>query len=328
MNLNSIQRSLKPQLTKIERQFKESLFNNGGIARIFSAQLTRFKGKRLRPIMLLLAAQATGKIKPAHLDLAVIIELIHNATLVHDDVLDEATIRRNIKTINDRWGNESSILFGDFLLSNAFLTCLQVKSEKAMQILSRTTFKMCHGELTHSGKKFDLSLREPEYLDIIQEKTASLFSAATQLGAMFACNNSNGSPSYQREVNRLAQYGLYFGMAYQIMDDYFDIVCQDKDTGKTTWADINKGKVTLPVISLTRSLPAKKRSYLKRIIFSNGRPANRQKIIRLLNKHNALSYSLEKAKNYVRKAKETLSPLKNSSAKESLKRLAEEIVPR
>ncbi|MEK7448839.1 MAG: polyprenyl synthetase family protein [Planctomycetota bacterium] len=338
MNLQSIHRLIKPELTRTERILKDCLFNNGHPALVFAEQLSRFKGKKLRPILLLLSAQAAGGTKPIHFKLATVVELIHNASLVHDDVLDEATLRRNHKTINQRWGNESSILFGDYLFSHAFLTCLQVKSEEVNRIISQTAFKMCYGELTHTGRKFDLSLSEAEYLEIIQQKTAALFSAACQLGALFATNERARTVSQQQNISRLTQYGLNFGMAYQIIDDYLDIASQEKDTGKTGWSDLSKGKITLPIIRLIQSLPAKKRNYLQRLISPgrNGSPQKRSRtkiqdrseIIKLLNEHDALSYTLQKARDYVRQAQVSLNFIKDSEAKLLLQKLAGEIVPR
>lgn len=357
MNLSEISQAIRPELTEVERRLKDSLSahvpnvaahdgltsgsrssspREGSFGNEFTRKLTRHinrvKGKRLRPTLLILSARASGRVKPIHFNLAVIIELIHNATLIHDDVLDEARLRRHLPSLNARWDNETSILFGDYLFSGAFLSCAclpagRLGSQQAIKIISATTRSMCWGELTHTGEKYNLDLTEKEYLNIIRHKTASLFGTASRLGALFATTPASPRRSrgraHLRIISALTDYGVNFGMAYQIMDDYLDIVSTEKSTGKTTGSDLSKGKITLPIIQLVRRLPVHRRNYLKNLIISNGFPAQRKKITRLLNQHDSFAYTLGKVKYYVNKAKDSLRPLPASPDKESLNTMVE-----
>lgn len=323
---NKITKAIKPELNRFEKHLRFTVSQNG-VARHLFAHQNRLRGKRLRPCLLFLCAKATGQIKSVHFDLATVIELIHNATLIHDDVLDEAKLRRACPSFNSLWGNETSILFGDILFSHAFLTCSRIKSQQAVQILSQTTNQMCYGELVHTGKKFDLSLTEKEYLKIIEHKTASLFSTACYLGALLTTSNRKLSSA-------LADYGLNFGMAYQIMDDYFDLVSNEKTTGKTMGSDLTKGKITLPLIYVLRFLSVAKQKDLKRQIrrlanqtnSSDGFVRKRKQIVRILNKYDALDYALLRARKYVQQARVALQALPNSHHKELLHTFADAIV--
>jgi octaprenyl-diphosphate synthase len=206
-------------------------------------------GKHLRPLLALLAARTCGPISNAHIDLAVIVELIHLATLVHDDIMDEAERRRNQPTLNARWGNALSVLLGDALFAHAIDLSTQFDDAEISRAIARATRDVCTGEIIQTQRRFDLHLGVEEYFRIIELKTATLFSVAAELGAKL-----NSAPA--AEVEALAGFGRDLGAAYQIYDDCVDLAGRESLCGKTLGTDLRKGKMTLPMLQLLRGASA------------------------------------------------------------------------
>jgi octaprenyl-diphosphate synthase len=206
-------------------------------------------GKHLRASLALLAARACGPISNAHIDLAVIVELIHLATLVHDDIMDEAERRRNQPTLNARWGNALSVLLGDALFAHALDLSTQFDDSEISRAIARATRDVCTGEIIQTQRRFDLHLGVEEYLRIIELKTATLFAVAAELGAKL-----NSAPVAQ--VDGLTNFGRHLGAAYQIYDDCIDLAGRESVCGKTLGTDLRKGKMTLPVLQLLRNASA------------------------------------------------------------------------
>jgi len=202
------------------------------------AHVGRFRGKRIRPALVLLAGRALGRLGAAHVEVGGIVELIHTATLVHDDVLDDAGLRRRSATIHARWGERAAILLGDFLYSRAF--ALATRVDGAARILSDATHTICEGELLQVSRAHRPDLPEAEYLDIIAKKTGALYAVACRLGAQLA--GADGV------AEGLARFGERIGIAFQIVDDCLDIAGDEREVGKSLGTDLKKGKVTLPVI--------------------------------------------------------------------------------
>jgi octaprenyl-diphosphate synthase len=301
--------------------------SSNGIAPLTS-HFSGFQGKHLRPILTILAAKAVAPAKPLnqeHFNLAVIVELIHNAALVHDDVLDEAKLRRNVQTYNQRWGNEMAVIFGDYLFARLFSHISTVPSAKLLKVISATTNQVCLGELKHLMKRFNPNgLSEKEYLDIIDSKTASLFTLATYLGASVSTKDA-------KTINALKSYGRNFGMAYQIMDDYNDIAESDRTSGKSTGNDLFKGKITLPIIRSIRNATKSSRHQLKNILSAvnnNGRDLSdyKKQFHKLLKQNGSLDYTYQQARRYTNAAIKNLSVLKDSTYKDILIALAESVI--
>jgi octaprenyl-diphosphate synthase len=206
-------------------------------------------GKRLRPMLALLAARACGPISNPHIDLALIVELIHLATLVHDDIMDEAERRRNQPTLNARWGNALSVLLGDALFAHALDLSTQFDDPEISRAIARATRDVCTGEIIQTQRRFDLHLGVEEYFRIIELKTATLFAVAAELGAKL-----NNAPVSQ--VDGLSSFGRHLGAAYQIYDDCVDLAGRESVFGKTLGTDLRKGKMTLPMLQLLRSASA------------------------------------------------------------------------
>jgi octaprenyl-diphosphate synthase len=204
------------------------------------------RGKRLRPLLTLLAGGATGEINSGHVDLAVIVELIHIATLVHDDVMDEAERRRAQPTANARWGNSLSVLLGDCLFAHALTLSTNFENVEIGRAIARTAATVCSGEMIQTQRRFDLNLSVQDYLRIVEMKTGSLFSAAAELAAVI----SEAAPNV---IETFKNFGFQIGTAYQIYDDCVDLAGSERATGKTLGTDLRKGKFTLPVLIFLRS---------------------------------------------------------------------------
>jgi octaprenyl-diphosphate synthase len=203
-------------------------------------------GKRLRPLLALLAGGATGHINSEHVDLAVIVELIHIATLVHDDIMDEAERRRSQPTINARWGNSLSVLLGDCLFAHALNLSTSFENSDISRAIARAAREICSGEMIQTQRRFDLKLQVEDYLRIVEKKTGSLFATAAELAALISQAGAN-------VIETFRTFGIQIGTAYQIYDDCLDIAGTESATGKTLGTDLRKGKFTLPVLIFLRS---------------------------------------------------------------------------
>ena len=217
------------------------------------------RGKRLRPLVALLSGGAVGAIASEHVDLAVIVELIHVATLVHDDIVDEAEWRRAQPTLNARWGNSLSVLLGDWLFAHALNLSADFDDVEVSRAIARAAREVCTGEIIQTQRRFDLHLNIDDYLRIIEMKTGSLFAAASDLGAMLG-------KADQATQNSLKIFGQKIGTAYQIYDDCIDIAGNERLTGKTLGSDLRKGKLTLPVLMVLSGRNGADREHFSQLI--------------------------------------------------------------
>ncbi|MFH0889272.1 MAG: polyprenyl synthetase family protein [Planctomycetota bacterium] len=326
VDLKPIEKNLRNELGTFRYLLKKAVISSNGISDLIS-HFKSFQGKYLRPILTMLSAKAVISDKPLdsnHFNLAVIVELIHNATLVHDDVLDEAKLRRNVKTYNQRWGNEMAVLFGDYLFARFLSHSTLIESPELLKAISETSNQICVGELEHMLKRFNLRLSEKDYLKIIYNKTASLFALSTYLGTVISTAN-------KKTINALTAYGKNFGMAYQIMDDYHDIIDSEKTSGKSIGNDLFKGKITLPVIQAFRKSSKTHQIRLKKLINSilvngNKLSTSKKRFYDILEQTGSLSYTHQMARNYVNLAIKNLAVLKDSIYKDLLTSLAKSIV--
>ncbi len=265
-------------------------------------------GKMLRPTLVLLSGLACGDIREEHIRTAAVIELIHNATLLHDDVIDEGCLRRNSPTINSLRGNETAVLLGDFLLSRVFRMCSVLPSWIAGEI-SQAAVRACKGELRQIVHKEDWQLSQREYFQIITEKSAALFSSSCKLGGALA----GGSDT---DVDALREFGLHFGIAYQLTDDLIDVVGDEKEAGKTLGRDFEKTKPTLPLIHLLSTLSALEReAFIKRL---NDAKVDESYLTEQLSSCGSIEYGRDCAKRLVDEAQQSLEKLKESEAKDAL----------
>jgi octaprenyl-diphosphate synthase len=268
------------------------------------------RGKRLRPLMALLSGGATGGVTSLHLDLAVIVELIHIATLVHDDIIDEAERRRAQPTVNARWGNSLSVLLGDCLFAQALNLSTNFDNAEISRTIARAARQVCSGEIIQTQRRFDLHLGIEDYLRIIEMKTGSLFAAAAELGAVL-----NGADP--ETVRGLKDFGRKIGSAYQIYDDCLDIAGNETDIGKTLGTDLRKGKMTLPVLMLLSSAPSAEREKYCELILEEKSSAM-AKLLKMEASNGALKASVDAGEDLVREAQRELEVLPASQSIDSL----------
>jgi octaprenyl-diphosphate synthase len=272
-------------------------------------------GKRLRPLVALLSGGATGSLGLGHLDLAVIVELIHLATLVHDDIMDEAERRRSQPTVNARWGNSLSVLLGDVLFAHALNLSTDFDDTSISRAIARTATQVCSGEMIQTPRRFDLQLSRDEYFRIIGMKTGSLFACASELGAVIS-----GAPN--AVVRRMKSYGGKIGTAYQIYDDCLDIAGTEAETGKTLGTDLRKGKLTLPVLTLLESASAFDRERCCALVLE-GKLKEVTALLQNSPAQSALGASIDTAGELIRAAQAELAPLPSNRYVDSLFGLGE-----
>ncbi|HET7314726.1 polyprenyl synthetase family protein [Salinisphaera sp.] len=277
-------------------------------------------GKRIRPALVVLAARAAGYVGEAHHLLAVIIEFIHTATLLHDDVVDESTLRRGRETANNVWGNGASVLTGDFLYSRAFQLMVELDSFEVMKVLADATNRIAEGEVMQLIHTHDPDLSEQDYLEVVDRKTASLFSAGCRLGALLAGRTP-------RECQAMADFGRHLGVAFQVVDDALDYGHGDHTYGKNLGDDLAEGKTTLPLIcALARSEEADA-APLRRAIRDADLGAM-DSIKKAIESTDAMTYTFGRADEAARSAIDCLAPFESSQFKDSLVSLAEFSVQR
>jgi octaprenyl-diphosphate synthase len=298
-------------LEEVERLLRQTLASGRpGVERIL-AHLGPYRGKRLRPTLLLLTARACGRLTPAHHTLAAVVEMIHTATLVHDDVLDGATMRRHGRTVNADWGNQASILLGDYLFTHAFHLSSTVGDVRACRLIGEATNRVCAGELHQVCERGNLALTEDDYLDIIDAKTAELTSCCCQLGALFG-------DAREDVVEALSRFGRYLGIAFQIADDVLDLTGEESVAGKSLGTDLEQQKLTLPLIHLLQTSPEAER--VRQVLTSPGNH-KREALQAHLEKSGALQYAHARATEYARLAVSELGCLAPSEYRAILESL-------
>ena len=277
-------------------------------------------GKRLRPALLLLTAKAIGKrLAREHITLAAVVEMIHTATLVHDDVLDEAQMRRHLATVNARWDNEASVLLGDFLFTHAFYLASTLESVLGCRLIGRATNIVCEGELRQKGSRGNFHLSETEYLEIIEAKTAELTAVSCRLGALF-------SNAGEDVVEQLDGFGRDLGIAFQIADDLLDVLGEEQATGKSLGTDLEKQKPTLPVIrALERASETDREAMLELLCGDERRP---ELLSPYLERYDSIAYARQRALDFAERARRRLSVLAPSPARDVLAATTEFVVCR
>ena len=277
-------------------------------------------GKRIRPIILLLSAKALSYKGQQHIELAAVIELIHTATLLHDDVVDRSTLRRGHKTAHTIWGSNTSVLIGDFLYSRAFQIVVDFKHQVILDIFSHATHYIAEGEIMQLVNCKNSDTTEKHYFEIIQRKTAKLFEIAAQLAAILATSNSH-------HIALLQDYGLHLGLAYQLIDDALDYSQSVEEMGKNVGQDIADGKTTLPLIYAMSKSSGADLALLQDAI-KTGSNKHLKKIISLIESTGAIKYTAETAKKHAELAKKALSSFPISLYRKALEDISDFVVER
>ncbi|MFV1966814.1 MAG: polyprenyl synthetase family protein [Pirellulaceae bacterium] len=318
--LPSLYAPIAAELAKVEDILRKELRNDYPHVDELLRYGCLLGGKRLRPTLLLLSGKATGTLKHEHLVLAAVVEMIHTATLVHDDVLDEAEMRRHLATVNSRWDTKTSVLLGDYLFTHAVFLASGLRSTEACRAIGRATNVVCEGELRQKAFRGDFALGQREYLEIIAAKTAELCACSCYLGAAF-------SGAKEDRIERMDGYGRDLGIAFQIIDDILDLKGDESIVGKSLGTDLEQQKPTLPVIHMLKKASASERREILAIL--NGESGTEPSgLMPFLQRHDALEYSYEVARRFAQRSRERLSELAPSHARESLGNLADFVVTR
>jgi len=277
-------------------------------------------GKRLRPLLVLLAAKACGYQGNTHIPAAAIIEFIHTATLLHDDVVDESDLRRGEPTANNLFGNAASVLVGDFLYSRSFQMMVEMNNMDILRILADATNRIAEGEVLQLLNIQNADTTEKEYLDVIDRKTATLFAAGTEIAGVL-----NNLEPIKRKA--LADFGTNLGFAFQIVDDLLDYQADENDLGKSLGDDLEEGKPTLPIIRTLQTCSPSDKNFIRSALESDGRDSI-DTVLKIMQNTDALDYTAKMAQDYAAKAKNCLKSLPDSNYLRSLAELADFSVSR
>jgi octaprenyl-diphosphate synthase len=310
MPIDVVPRLIQADLQAVEALIAERLSSEVPLIREVAAYLVGGGGKRLRPALVLLAAGACGYRGAARLEIAAVVEFIHTATLLHDDVVDESALRRGRATANARFGNAASVLVGDFIYSRAFQMMVGVRDLRVLEILADATNVIAEGEVLQLLGTRNPDLGEAEYLRVVRSKTAKLFEASARLGAVLA-----GAPRDVEEA--LAAYGMQLGTAFQLIDDVLDYSGERDAIGKNLGDDLAEGKPTLPLIHALAHADAADRVLLREAI-EHGRVERLPEVLRILRSCGSLEHARSRANEAATCARDALSPLADSAFRESL----------
>ncbi|MDP6358062.1 MAG: polyprenyl synthetase family protein [Planctomycetota bacterium] len=321
MTLQDIYAPVQDDLQRVEELLDRELSAHSGKIKDLLDHVTSFRGKRMRPALALLAGKCFDRVDTAHIYAGSVMELIHSATLVHDDILDEAQIRRGIPTISAIWGTEISVLLGDYIFSRAFAVIAEFDGSVCLPYITRTTDKMCEGELIQLKSRYDLDLTEEMYLKIAELKTASLCALSTQLGALLAGADRDSVDSFY-------EFGLKLGLAFQITDDCLDITGEEDIVGKSLGTDLGQGKLTLPAIRLLQRLDGDRRNEIKALMQDGLSDESRPLFRELIQEYCTVESSLDTAGALIEEGWQRLEDVPDSDAKQGLRALGEYILSR
>jgi octaprenyl-diphosphate synthase len=313
-SLEAIRNPIAADLGEVDAVIRRRLDSEVALIRTIAAYIVASGGKRLRPALVLLAANAFGATGSARHELAAVIEFIHTATLLHDDVVDESSLRRGRNTANAEFGNAASVLVGDFLYSRAFQMIVDVGSLEIMKVLADATNVIAEGEVLQLLNVHDADTDEEKYLRVIRYKTAKLFEAATQVGAILG-------GATREQIAALAEYGMHLGTAFQLIDDVLDYSGDFAETGKNLGDDLAEGKPTLPLIRVMQAGNEAERKLVRHAIEEGGK-GDLEAVVAAIHRVGALDYARERARAEAAVATARIAGLPDSACRDSLLQLA------
>lgn len=319
-SLADIEALIHTEMQAVNRRITTRLHSEVALIKHMSSYLIHSGGKRVRPMTVLLSARACDYRGDDHIALATVIEFIHTATLLHDDVVDSSAMRRGQASANHIWGNEASVLVGDFLYSRAFEMMVEVGNMAVMEVMAKTTNTIAEGEVLQLMNCHSPAVTEAQYLDTIQRKTAKLFESAAQLGAVLA----NQPPAMERAMTA---YGLHLGTAFQLVDDVLDYTGSSDDIGKNVGDDLAEGKPTLPLINALQHGTNSQQKLVRDAIKRGGRD-HIDELLATIESTGALAYTAHSARTQAHQAKQALAPVPGSPHKRALLDLADFVVDR
>jgi octaprenyl-diphosphate synthase len=320
-SLDSIKEPISTAIDRFEGHFKQSIRSNVKLVDVVARYIVKQKGKRIRPIIVFLSAQACGGITEATYRGATLVEILHTATLVHDDVVDDADSRRGFASINAVWKNKIAVLMGDYLLATGMFLSLDHDDFGFLKIISSAVRRMSEAEILQIQKSRDLDIDEKTYLRIIADKTASLLSTCSEIGAASVTSDTGLRIA-------LRSYGEHLGLAFQIRDDLLDYTGRRNIIGKPIGGDMKEKKITLPLIHALRQASTKDSRHIIKIIRGGAKTKDVEAIIRFVEEHGGIEYAVQRARHYSASALEALSALAESPAKKSLSELAHFVLER
>jgi octaprenyl-diphosphate synthase len=311
-------------LAKFEEEFAAATVGSTSLTNEICTHLRQGKSKRFRPTLLLLSAQNHGEIDPRAITAAAGVELVHTATLVHDDFIDTALTRRGLPTVNEAWGGAAALIMGDFLYGKALAVLCKRGLDFALQLLVHTTVLMSQAEMLQLELKYDLELSEDQYLQIIYQKTASLIEASCKIGAWF-------NTGVRESLDAFASFGRKLGLVFQITDDIFDYLGDERRLGKPTGQDWEEGRITLPLIAaLNQAAVTDRAGFIKDIAACDGQPRALAwpAVKSFVHCNGGVDYAFAKARQYGEEAKQALAPIASGAQKDWLAIAVEYVINR
>ncbi|NTW57318.1 MAG: polyprenyl synthetase family protein [Chlorobiaceae bacterium] len=322
MNIKDVTASVSDEMEIFQQRYKQVLHARNTLVDKVTRYVLRQQGKQIRPAMVLLGAKLCGGVNESSYRAAIMVELLHSATLIHDDVVDGAEMRRGIPSINALWKNKISVLIGDFLLSKGLLYSLEYKDYGFLHIISDAVRRMSEGEILQIQKTRSLDITEKDYLSVISDKTASLISSACAIGALSATQDES-------RIQALRNYGEYLGLAFQIRDDLLDYTGDSKKTGKQMGIDIKEKKITLPLIYALTHAPEAEQKKIRSILKSSRKRAYKSgEVIEFVKSRGGLEYAADVAEGFAAKAVAEIAAFDECSAKTSLLELVDFVMKR
>ena len=314
LSLAAMLKPVQPGLARMREVLAAQVGDGSPAVRDMTDHVGRFQGKQLRGSLVLLIGEATGNSTDEHATIAAIVEMIHLATLVHDDILDGAKVRRKVACVNERWDNQVAVLLGDFLYARAFALSTELSSRLCSRLLSETTRRICVGEIEQATRRYDFELAQERYESIAGAKTATLYAAACELGARYPAGNEELGAA-------MRAFGWELGLSFQIVDDCLDLTADEAELGKSAGTDVADGKVTLPVLHTYRNADESLRAKIRDIYT---RPGLEQRAVRLREECDlkpGLNYAYARAEALIDSARARLSRLPEGASRAALEAL-------
>ena len=320
MILSTILSPIKSDLLAVNEVIRASLYSEVPLVNQVAGHIIQGGGKRLRPSTLLLVGGLFGPIRKEHHELAAVIEFIHTATLLHDDVVDQSTKRRNHKTANTIFGNAASVLVGDFIYSRAFQMMVKINHMKVMEVLANTTNTIAEGEVLQLLNIHNASIKDEDYLKVVYYKTAKLFESAAELGAIIGGAHDN-------DIKALAQFGKHMGIAFQLIDDVLDLSGNPEEIGKNLGDDLAEGKPTLPLLYAMKKGSDDQKNIIRAAI-ENGGLTELESVLKAVKDTKASEYVKQLAKEEIEKGEKLIQHIKSSVYKNTLLTLTQFVTSR
>ncbi len=320
--MDVVMKIIGDDLIRVEKQFRKDLESEVPLIRKVGEYVLSSGGKRVRPALLLLAARLCGYQGDKAVSVASVIEFIHTATLLHDDVVDSATLRRGLASANTLWGNEASVLIGDFLFSKSFSLMVEVGSLDILRILSGATTVIAEGEVMQLLCTGDIDLSEEKYIEVIKSKTAILMSAACEVGAILGLATSE-------QQQHLADFGMKLGIAFQLMDDILDYTATEEEFGKSIGHDLEEGKITMPLIHTIRHCNDSERQVIAAVVEKDEMSLDEfRQVSSLVQCYGGIDYTIAAANRFIDECRAHLTAFNQGPVSEALLRLADYVVTR